>query len=69
MNTLDALGLGVVVEARSGGQGMVIASARGPGPARVDLIGEVLHVYGWKLLASAKQSLRVVRWPRLLDRL
>ena len=66
---LDALGLQMVVEARSGGQRMVITSAQGPGPAGVDLIGEILHDYAWKLLASGKQSLRVVRWPRLLERL
>ena len=32
-HTLDALGLEPVVEARSGGERMVIASARGPGAA------------------------------------
>ena len=68
-HTLDALGLETVVEARSGGQRMVIASARGRGPAGVDVIGEVVQDYGWKLLASGKQSLRVVRWPRLLESL
>ena len=60
---------GQVVEARLGGQRMLIMSAWGPGPARVDVIGEVVQDYGWKLLASAKRSLRVVRWPRLLEHL
>ena len=68
-HTLDALGLGTVVEAQSGGQRMPLASTRGPGPAGVDLIGEVVQDYGWKLLASGNQSLRVVPWPRLLERL
>ena len=58
-HTLDALGLGAVVDARSGGQRMVIASAQGPGPAGVDLIGEVLPDYEWKLLASATQNSQV----------
>ena len=48
---------------------MVIASAWGPGPAGVDAIWEIVQDWGWKLLASGKQSLRVVRWPRLLERL
>ena len=39
---------------------MVIASARGPGPAGVDLIGEIVQDYGWELLASSKHSLWVV---------
>ena len=37
---LGALGLGAVVEARSGEQRMVTASTRGPGLAGVDVIGE-----------------------------
>ena len=48
---------------------MVIASARSPGPARMDVIGEIAQDYGWKLLAGGKPSLRVVRWPRLLEHL
>ena len=35
-HTLDALELGPVVEAQSGGQRLVTASARSPGPARTD---------------------------------
>ena len=66
---LGALGLGAFVEARSGGQRMVIASARGPGLAGVDVIGEIVRDYGWELLASCTQSLGVVRWARLLERL
>ena len=48
---------------------MVIASARSPAPAGVDVIGEIAQDYGWKLLASGKQGLWLVRWPRLLERL
>ena len=48
---------------------MVIASARGPGPVGPDTIGEVVPHYGWKLLTSGKQSLRVVWLPRLLEHL
>ena len=33
-HTIDALSRKAVVEARSGGQRMVLASARGPGPGR-----------------------------------
>ena len=51
-HTLDALGLEPVVEARSGGQRMVIASAQTPGPARVDVVGEIAQDYGWKLPAG-----------------
>ena len=64
---LDALGLGAVVEARSGGQRMVIALARGPELVGVDVIGEIVQDYGWELLARGTQSLRVVQWPRLLE--
>ena len=48
---------------------MVIASARSPGPAGLDVVGEMAQDYGWRLLASGKQSLKVVRWPRLLQHL
>ena len=40
-HTIDALGLKAVVEARSGGQRMVLASIRGPGLAGVDVIGRL----------------------------
>ena len=40
-NTLDALGLGPVVKAWSGGQRVVIASARSPAPARMDVVGDI----------------------------
>ena len=66
-HTLDALDLGPVVEAQSGGQRLVIASARSPGPAKMDVIGEIVQDYGWTLLARGKPSLRVVRWPRLRE--
>ena len=68
-HTSDALGPEPVMETRSGGQRMVIASSRLSGSAGMDVIGEVVHDYGWKLLTSGKQSLRVVRWPRLLEHL
>ena len=68
-HTLDALGLDPVVEARSGGQRMVIVSAQSPGPGGMDVVGEIAQDYGWQLLASGKQSLRVVRWPPLLEHL
>ena len=60
-HTLDALGLGAVVEARLGGQRMVIVSARGSGLAGVDVIGGIARNYGRELLACGTQSLRVVR--------
>ena len=68
-HTIDALGLKAVVEAQSGGQRMVLASARGPGLAGVDVIGEIVQDYGWELLTNGARSLKVVRWPRLLDSL
>ena len=45
----------------------MVASARGPCRARVDVIGEIVQNYGWRLLAWGKRSLGVVRWPRLLE--
>ena len=68
-HNLDALGPEPVVEARSPGQHMVIVSARSPGPARVDVVGEIAQHYGWKLLARGKPSFSIVRWPRLLHHL
>ena len=66
---LGDLGLEPVVEARLGGQRMVVASTRSPGPAGMDVAGDIAQHYGWKLLGIVKQSLRVVRWPRLLEHL
>ena len=63
-HTLDTLGLAAVIEARAGGQRLVLASARGPGQDRVDVIGEVLRDYGWELLAHGTHSPKVARWPR-----
>ena len=40
-HTLDTPGLAAVVEARTGGQRLVLASARGPGLDGVDVIGEI----------------------------
>ena len=68
-HTIDALGLRAVVEARSGGQHMVLASAKGPGLAGVDVIGAIVQDYGWELLTNGAQSLKAVRWPRLLESL
>ena len=68
-HTLDALGLAAVVEARAGGQRLVLASARGPGQDGVDVIGEVLRDYGWELLTNGTHSPKVARWPWLLESL
>ena len=57
-HTLDALGLGAVVEARSGEQRMSIASAKGPRVAAVEVIGEIVQDYGWEDLTNSAQSLR-----------
>ena len=68
-HTLDTLGLEAVIEARAGGQRLVLASARGPEQDGVDVIGEVLRDYGWELLAHGTRSPKVARWPRLLESL
>ena len=46
-HTLDALDLELVVEARSRGQRMAIASPWSPGAAKMDVIGEIAQDYGW----------------------
>ena len=66
-HTLDTLGLAAVVEARTGGQRLVLASARGPGLDGVDVIGEIVRDYGWELLTHGTRSPKVARWPRLLE--
>ena len=68
-HTLDTLGLAAVVEARTGGQRLVLASATGPGLDRVDVIGEIVRDYGWELLTHGTRSPKVARWPRLLESL
>ena len=68
-HTLDTLGLEAVVEARAGGQRLVLASTGGPGRDGVDVIGEILRDYGWELLAHGTRSPKVARWPRLLESL
>ena len=68
-HTLDALGLAAVVQARSGGQRLVLASTRGPGLAGVDVMREIVQDYGWKLLTHGSHSHNVLRWPRLLESL
>ena len=68
-HTLDTLGLAAVIEARAGGQRLVLASTRGPGQDGVDVIAEVLRDYGWELLAHGTHSPKVARWPRLLESL
>ena len=65
-HTLNTLGLMAVVEARAGGQRLVLASARGPGLDGVDVIGEIMRDYGWELLTHGTRSPKVARWPRLL---
>ena len=66
-HTLDTFDLGPVVEAQSRRQRLVVASARIPGQARLEVIGEKVQDYGWRLLAGGKPSLRAMRWPRLLE--
>ena len=68
-HTLDTPGLAAFIEARTGGQRLVLASARGPGQGRVDVIGMVLWDYGWELLAHGTHSPKVARWSRLLESL
>ena len=68
-HTLDTLGLEAVVEARAGGQRLVLASARGPGRDGVDVIKEVLWDFGWELLTHGTRSPKVARWPWLLESL
>ena len=68
-HTLDTLGLAAGVEARTGGQRLVLASARGPGLDGVDVIGEIVRDYGWELLTHGTRSPKVPRWPRLLESL
>ena len=68
-HTLDTLGLAAVVEARAGGQRLVLASTRGPGLGGVDVIGEIMRDYGWELLTHGTRSPKVARWPRLLESL
>ena len=59
-HTIDALGLRAVIKALSGGQHVVLASARGPGLAGVDVIGAIVQHYGWELVTNGGRSLRVV---------
>ena len=68
-HTLGTLGLEAVVEARAGGQRLVLASAEGPGRDGVDGIGDVLRDYGWELLTHGTHSPKVAPWPRLLESL
>ena len=68
-HTINALSLKAVIEARSGGQLMVLAFGRGRGLAGVDVIGEILQDNGWELLTNGVGSLKVVLWPRLLESL
>ena len=68
-HTLDTPALAAVVEARSGGQRSVLASARGPGLDGVDVIGGIVQDYGWELLMHGTHSHKVARWPRLLESL
>ena len=68
-HTLDTLGLVVVVEARVGGQRLVVASATGPGLDGIDVIGGIVWDYGWELLTHGTHSPKVARWPRLLESL
>ena len=62
--TLDTLGLAAVLEARAGGQSLVLASARGPGQDGVDFIREVMRDYRLELLTHGTRSSKVVRCLR-----
>ena len=55
-HTLATLGLAAVVEARAGGQRLVLASTRGPGLDGVEVIGEIMQDYGWELLTRGTGS-------------
>ena len=68
-HTLDTLGLAAVIEAGTGGQRLVLASARGRGLDGVDVAGEIVRDYGWELLTHGTHSPKVARWPRLLESL
>ena len=68
-HTLDTLGLAAFVEARTGGQRLVLVSARGRGLDGVDVIGEIVWDYGWELLTHGTHSPKVAQWPRLLESL
>ena len=68
-HTLDTLGLAAVVEARAGGQRLVLASAKGPGLDGVDVIGGIVRDHGWELLTHGTRSPKVAQWPRLLESL
>ena len=66
---VDTLGLAAAVEARTGGQRLVLASARGAGLDGVDVIREIVWAYGWELLTHGTRGSKVARWPRLLTAL
>ena len=57
-HTIDALRLKAVVEAPSGGERMVLVSPGGPRLAGVDVIGEIVHEYGWELLTNGARTSR-----------
>ena len=54
-HTLDTLDLGPVVEAHAGGPRLVVASARSPNEAMVDVFGEIVLDYECRLLAGANR--------------
>ena len=64
-HTLDTLGLAAVVEARAGGQRLVLASARGPAQDGGDVIEGIVRDHGWELLTHGTRSPKVAPWPRL----
>ena len=53
--TSDPLHLEPVVEAQSRGQWLVIASAKRPAQAGVDVIVVMVQDYGWRLLAGVNR--------------
>ena len=68
-HTLDTLGLEAVIEARAGGQRLVLASGRGPGRDGVDVIAEVLRDYGSEPLTHGTRRPKLAQWPRLPESL
>ena len=55
-HTLDTLGLAAVIESRAGGQSLVLASARGPGQDRVDVIVDAYRTTvgnSWRMAHTA----------------
>ena len=57
-HTIDALGLKAVIEARSGGQRMVLACVRDPGLAGVDVMGRLCKTMAGGFSRTAREASR-----------